>query len=169
MSVLPIGYHPGARLTDPETSHEASDAKDHGHSQAEILQDVKANGPGTEETILTRMGVRQRSDASSEISALVKSEHLVNLIDPRTAKKIKLRNTSSRPALVRGLPAHQRDATLIRSLLVQMDNDGERQAAIPKPTLSTVGASKASSPGAERRQGERRQGERRNATRSKAR
>ncbi len=137
MSVTPIGFHPGARLTDPETSHEASDSKDHGHSQAAILQDVSANGPGTEETILTRIGVRQRSDASSEISALVKGGHLVNLIDPRTQKSIKLRNTSSKRALVRGLPAHQHDKALIDGLLVQMDTEDEGRSSVRKRPRSS--------------------------------
>lgn len=116
MSVNQIGFHPGARLTDPETSHEASESKDHGRSQGQILQDVSAKGPGTEEAILTRIGVQQRSDASSEISALVKGGHLVNLIDSRTKNEIKLRNTSGKRALVRGLPAHQQNTTLIQSL-----------------------------------------------------
>jgi|SRR5579862_8889198 len=137
MSVNPIGFHPGARLTDPETSHEASDSKDHGHSQAQILSDVKLNGPGTEEAILTRMGVRQRSDASSEISALVKGGHLVNLIDPRTNKKIKLRNTSTKRALVRGLPTHQNDKTIIDALLVRMDSQSEGTSSVKKRPRST--------------------------------
>lgn len=144
MSITPIGFHPGARLTDPETSHEASDAKDHGHSQAAILQDVSANGPGTEETILNRMGVRQRSDASSEISALVKSERLVNLIDPRTQKPLKLRNTSTKRALVRGLPAHQNDTALIDSLLVRMDMENEGQSSVRKrPSSASAPAAPA--------------------------
>ena len=87
MSINQIGFHPGARLTDPETSHEASDAKDHAQSQLQILQDVKVNGPGTEETILNRMGV-PRTSASSEISRLVTDGHLVNLIDPRPRRKL---------------------------------------------------------------------------------
>jgi hypothetical protein len=123
-SALPVGFHPGARDTDPITSHLASDAKDHHHSQEDILANVRAEGPGTEEMILTRMGVAQRSSASSEISALVnKSEHLVNLIDPRNQKTIKLRNTSGCKALVRGLPEHQKDFALIQRLLVQMDSE----------------------------------------------
>jgi hypothetical protein len=161
MSINPIGFHPGARFTDPDTSHEALD-RDHSRTQSQILQDVKANGPGTEETILTRMGVEQRSNASSQISALVKNEHLVNLIDPRTQKKIKLRNTSGSPALVRGLPAHQKDAKLVEALLVRMDTEREEpRAARRKPPLSTAGAEKANSLGTERRQRERRKGERR--------
>jgi len=128
----PIGFHPGARLTDPETSHEASDSKDHGRSQESILADVKENGPGTEEKILTRIGVRQRSDASSEISALVGGGHLVNLIDPRTGKNIKLRNTSGKPAMVRGLPAHQHDKVIIDTLLVQMDTENEGRSSTRK-------------------------------------
>ncbi len=161
MSINPIGFHPGARLTDPETSHEALDDKDHSRTQYQILQDVKANGPGTEETILNRMGVEQRSNASSQISALVQSGHLVNLIDSRTQKKIKLRNTSGARALVRGLPAHQNAVSLIAGLLVQMDNESELQTARRKPTLSTAGAEKAHSLGTERRQRERRRSERR--------
>lgn len=161
MSINQIGFHPGARLTDPETSHEASDAKDHAQSQLQILQDVKVNGPGTEETILNRMGV-PRTSASSEISRLVTDGHLVNLIDPRTQKKIKLRNSSGSPAMVRGLPAHQQDASLIQSLLVQSDNELEEQrAARRKPPMSTASAEKASLPSAERRRGERRRRERR--------
>ena len=106
-------YQLFARRSDPETSHEAADLKDHGKHQAAITDDVRNNGPATEETILTRIGVRQRSDASSEISALVKSGRLVNLYDPRTGRPIKLRNTSTRRALVRGLPSHQKDTALI--------------------------------------------------------
>lgn len=161
MSINPIGFHPGARLTDPETSHEALDDKDHSRTQYQILQDVKVNGPGTEETILTRMGVEQRSNASSQISALVRSGHLVDLIDPRTRKNIKLRNTSGFKALVRGLPAHQNDVTLIQSLLVQMDNESEMGTAIRKPTLHVAAAARAHVPGTERRQRERRKGDRR--------
>lgn len=162
MSINPIGFHPGARLTDPETSHEALDDRDHSRTQSQILQDVKTNGPGTEETILTRMGVDQRSNASSQISALVKSRHLVNLIDPRTQNKIKLRNTSGSPALVRGLPTHQNDATLIEALLIRMDRESEEpRAARKKPSLGTAGAGKAIGIGTERRRGERRQRDRR--------
>jgi hypothetical protein len=161
MSINPIGFHRGARLTDPETSHEALDDRDHSHTQSQILQDVKVNGPGTEETILNRIGVEQRSNASSQISALVEGGHLANLIDPRTQKKIKLRNTSGFKALVRGLPAHQNDVTLIQRLLVQMDNESEMPTARRKPTLSTAAAAKAHMPGAERRQRERRKGDRR--------
>jgi DNA-binding MarR family transcriptional regulator len=156
MSINPIGFHPGARVTDPETSHEALDGRDHSDTQSQILQDVKANGPGTEEMILNRMGV-PRTNASSQISALVESGHLVNLIDLRTQKKIKLRNTSGARALVRGLPAHQNHAALIERLLVQMDNESEAQTARQKPSLSTAGADKA----IERRRGERRRADRR--------
>jgi DNA-binding MarR family transcriptional regulator len=138
----PIGFHPGARFTDPITSHEASDSKDHGHSQAEILANVKHKGPGTEEMILTRMGVRQRSDASSEISALVKGGHLVNLIDPRTNKTIKLRNTSNKRALVRGLPAHQNDRALIEQLLVRMDSEDATERKRPASDRSAKPAKK---------------------------
>src|SRR5260370_27259431 len=130
MSVTPIGFHPGARLTDPETSHEASDTKDHGRSQAAILQDVSVNGPGTEEAILTRIGVRQRSDASSEISSLVKSGRLVNLIDPRTQKSVTLRNTSTKRALVRGLPAHQNDNAHIDAVLRHLETQDYAQASV---------------------------------------
>jgi len=161
MSINQVGFHPGARLTDPETSHEASDAKDHAQSQLQILQDVKVNGPGTEETILNRLGV-PRTSASSEISRLVDDGHLVNLIDPQTKKKIRLRNRSGSPAMVRGLPAHQHDAALIQRLLVQADNELEEQrAARKKPPMSTVDVGKASSPSAERRSRERRQRNRR--------
>ena len=154
MSTNPIGSHPGARLTDPETSHEAFDDKDHSRTQAQILRDVGANGPGTEETILNRMGVEQRSNASSQVSQLVKNGYLVNLTDPRTNKNIKLRNTSGSLALVRGLPAHQNDASVVDALLVRMDTEGEApRAARRKPPLSTTAAAKASNPGAERRQG----------------
>jgi hypothetical protein len=128
-----VVFHPGARLTDPDTSHEASETKDHGRQQTAIRRDVENNGPGTEETILNRIGVRQRSDASSEISALVKSGKLVNLYDPRTGKNIKLRNTSGKRALVRGLPEHQDDKALIERLLIEMDKqdagDGEKRPA----------------------------------------
>jgi hypothetical protein len=159
MSINQVGFHPGARLTDPETSHEANDAKDHRRSQAQILQDVKVNGPGSEETILNRMGVPQRSSASSEISSLVRNGHLVELIDPRDKKVIKLRNTSGCRARVRGLPAHQKDGTLIQKLVVQMDTElDEQRAARKKPPMSTVDVGKAS---AERRKRERRQRNRR--------
>jgi hypothetical protein len=154
MSTNEIGFHPGARLTDPETSHEASDAKNHGRSQGEIVQNVAAYGPGTEETILNRMCV-PRTSASSEISALVKGGNLVDLIDPRTQKVITLRNISGCRARVRGLPAHQQDTTLIQRLLVQMDTEGEVKAPRRKPPLSTAGAEKARtlSTGIERRSG----------------
>lgn len=115
-------FHPGARTTDPSTSHEADATVDHSARQAAILADVFQNGPGTEETILTRMGFRQRSDASSEISALVEDGHLVNLIDPRTRKPLKIRNTSGKRALVRGLPAHQNNHAIMDALLVQADS-----------------------------------------------
>lgn len=168
MSTNPVGFHPGARLTDPETSHEASAAKDHGHSQGDILQDVAGNGPGTEETILNRMGV-PRTSGSSEISALVKNGHLVDLIDPRTGQVIKLRNISGYRARVRGLPTHQKDATVIKGLLVQSDNAlAEQRAARRKPPMSTVDAEKVIRPGAERRLRERRKGDRRKATWSKS-
>lgn len=159
----PIGSHPGARLTDPETSHEASDAKDHAHSQSRIVDDVWVNGPGTEETILNRMGV-ERSSASSEISSLVRNGYLVELTDPRTNDVITLRNTSGCRARVRGLPAHQRDTALIQRLLVQMDTESQLpRPARKKPTLNTAGAEKASSPSTERRLRERRQRDRRKA------
>ena len=155
MSINPIGFHPGARITDPETSHEALDDRDHTDTQSQILQDVKANGPGTEETILNRMGI-PRTNASSQISALVESGHLVNLIDTRMKKVIKLRNTSGFRAQVRGLPAHQNDAALIGRLLVQTDNESEVPSARKKPSLSTASAEKA-----DRRRGERRRADRR--------
>ena len=157
MSINPISFHPGARLTDPETSHEALDERDHSRTQSEILQSMKIHGPGTEETILHRMGIYQRSNASSQISALVDAGYLVNLIDPRTRKKIKLRNTSGCRAMVRGLPVHQQDATLIEGFLVRMDTEGEEKTARRKPPISVkVGTSST-----ERRQRERRQRDRR--------
>ncbi|MGB6774898.1 MAG: hypothetical protein WBE45_11005 [Terriglobales bacterium] len=160
MSTKPIGFHPGARLTDPETSHEAIDDRDHTRTQSQILQDVKVNGPGSEETILNRMGVDQRSNASSQISALVRGGHLVDLIDPRTKEVIKLRNTSGFRARVCGLPAHQHNVTLIDGLLVQMDNESEMPSTSRrKPTLSTAGAARANS--GEKRKGERRHSDRR--------
>jgi len=164
MSTNEIGFHPGARLTDPETSHEASEAKDHRRAQSQILQDVKVNGPGTEETILNRMGV-PRTSASSEISRLVADEHLVSLIDPQTRKKIKLRNRSGSPAMVRGLPAHQQDASLIQSLLVQMDTESEEKAARRKPPVNAAGVGRATSLSTERRLRERRQRDRRKSPR----
>jgi|SRR6185312_10813081 hypothetical protein len=161
MSTKPIGSHPGARLTDPETSHEALDDRDHTRTQSQILQDVKLNGPGTEETILKRMGVEQRSNASSQISSLVQGNHLVNLTDPRTNKKIKLRNTSGSRALVRGLPAHQKDAALIQHLLVQMDTESEGPHPARKKPSQSAHAEMTIGRKTERRRGERRQRNRR--------
>lgn len=162
MSINPIGFHPGARLTDPETSHEALDDRDHSRTQSQILHDVKLHGPGTEETILNRMGV-PRTNASSQISALVDGGNLVNLIDPQTKKFIVLRNTSGKRARVRGLPAHQQDATLIQRLLVQMDTESEVVYARRKPPLSTAAAEKAAGRTPERRRAERRRVNRRKA------
>jgi hypothetical protein len=114
------------------------------------------------------MGVPQRSNASSQVSALVKSGHLVNLIDPRTQKVIKLRNTSGFPAQVRGLPAHQQDASLIQRLSIQMDTESEEKAARRKPPLSTAGVERAISLSKERRRSQRRQRDRRKAAWSKS-
>jgi hypothetical protein len=162
MSLKPIGFHPGARSTDPDTSHEASDAKDHGRAQADIIQDVDANGPGTEETILNRMGV-PRTSASSQISTLVRNGYLVDIVDPRTQKKITLRNISGCRARVRGLPKHQRDTALITALQIRMDNESDGNLTVPpKPVLGTA---RVSGPSTERRQRERRQRERRKALR----
>jgi DNA-binding MarR family transcriptional regulator len=163
MSTNEIGFHPGARLTDHETSHEAFD-RDHRRTQYQILHDVKANGPATEETILNRLGI-ERSSASSQISALVKSGHLVDLIDTRTTKVITLRNTSGCRARVRGLPKHQHDRTIIETLLIQMDNEKDGNSKARKPALSSAGAEKAASyPSGERRHGERRKADRRKFT-----
>ncbi len=131
-------FHPGARNTDPETSHEADAAVNHGARQAAIFADVFLRGPGTEETILTRMQFRQRSDASSEISTLVKSGHLINLVDPRTGKELKLRNTSGKRALVRGLPAHQKDRAIMDALLIQSDREPGGQIAMKFKKGTTV-------------------------------
>lgn len=158
MSTKEIGFHPGARLTDPDTSHEALDDRDHSETQLRIMQDVEDNGPGTEAMILNRMGI-ERTSASSQISALVDGGYLENLIDPRTKKVIRLRNPGGSWAQVRGLPKHQRDTKLIGELLVRMDKERERGSR--KPPLSTLGAEKSNTSGVERRRGERRKGDRR--------
>jgi DNA-binding MarR family transcriptional regulator len=165
MSSNEIGFHPGARVTDPETSHEAIDDRDHTLTQSQILHDVRVNGPGTEETILNRMGI-ERSSASSQISALVDGGHLKELIDPQTNEVIKLRNTSGFRARVRGLPEHQHNTALIQRLLIKRDQESELpRIERKKPSLSTAGVAKASTHGDERRHRERRQRDRRKTTR----
>lgn len=129
--------HPGARTGGSITSHEADASVNHGARQAAIFADVFLRGPGTEETILTRMEFRQRSDASSEISALVRGGHFVNLQDPRTGKDLKLRNTSGKRALVRGLPAHQKDRAIMDALLIQADREVD-QGELFKPAAQVV-------------------------------
>jgi hypothetical protein len=116
---------PSARAHDPETSHDAAATKDETSMWYAITEDVRANGPGTEETILERIGVEQRTNASSCFARLVQAGWIANLIDPRTRKTLKLRNKSTKFAMVRGLPEHQKDRSLIDSLCAQMDRERE--------------------------------------------
>jgi hypothetical protein len=96
-----------ARVTDPETSHDAAAVKDDRWLWAAALRYVAEHGPSTEETILLGIGLEQRSSGSSTISQMVKQGALVNIIDPATGKPMRGMNTSGHTARLRGLPSQQ--------------------------------------------------------------
>jgi hypothetical protein len=112
-----------ARHSDPDTSHMAAAHKSENSLWIAIRDDLRVNGPGTEETILNRLGLEQRSSGSSCFARMVRAGWVANLIDPVTKKHIKLRNKSGELAMVRGLPSHQAEHLLIHRLCTQMDEE----------------------------------------------
>lgn len=112
---MPV-QQPMARKADPDTSHEAAALKDEAGLWNDIVTCLKAEGPATEEMVLNRIGLAQRSSGSSAFARMERAGWIVNLTAPGGAK-LKMRNKSGRMAMVRGLPEHQDDPVLIGSIL----------------------------------------------------
>jgi hypothetical protein len=112
---LPV-QQPVARKADPDTSHEAAALKDEAGLWNEIVDDLRKNGPATEEMVLNRIGLAQRSSGSSAFARMERAGWIVNLADP-LGGKLKMRNSSGRLAMVRGLPEHQGDPALVAGIM----------------------------------------------------
>jgi hypothetical protein len=108
-----------ARHTDPETSHESAALKDQSKLWQQIHEYLQHNGPATEERVLTGIGLEQRSSGSSAFAQMERAKLVVNMADA-LGSKLKLKNTSGRWAMVRGLPEHQADPAVVASIASQM-------------------------------------------------